>query len=233
MGREFPEFALTVAAGMKGSPQAGKGTKPPTGGNSIRNAFNSPFNGSPQLAGANGIVISGAVPAEVSVSSSVSAGVLGVRAGVAGSVAVSNIYYSGKGSGQSSGEINQPANNKSRNNGDTSEYLPMDANGNPIPLRKQRVNGQDIPLPDPSAQGRAHTVIGSKISSKTGEIYKQTATFPEGTWPTANGQDVPWSEVHWTNHGRSDHPNPHQHIFEYNPDKGGWIRGGPTYYRGK
>lgn len=103
MGREFPEFALTVAAGMKGSPQAGKGTKPPTGGNSIRNAFNSPFNGSPQLAGANGIVISGAVPAEVSVSSNVSAGALGVRAGVAGSVAVSNIYYNGKGSGQSSG----------------------------------------------------------------------------------------------------------------------------------
>ena len=103
MGREFPEFALTVAAGMKGSPQAGKGTKPPTGGNSIRNAFNSPFNGSPQLAGANGIVISGAVPAEVSISSNVSAGALGVRAGVAGSVAVSNIYYNGKGSGQSSG----------------------------------------------------------------------------------------------------------------------------------
>ena len=103
MGREFPEFALTVAAGMKGSPQAGKGTKPPTGGNSLRNAFNSPFNGSPQLAGANGIVISGAVPAEVSVSSNVSAGALGVRAGVAGSVAVSNIYYNGKGSGQSSG----------------------------------------------------------------------------------------------------------------------------------
>ena len=62
--------------------------------------------GAPQLAGANGIVISGAVPAEVSVSSSVSAGALGVRAGVADPVAVSNIYYSGKGSGQSScGEI--------------------------------------------------------------------------------------------------------------------------------
>ena len=91
MGREFPEFVLTVAVGMKGSPQAGKGTKPPTGGNSIRNAFNSPFNGSPQLAGANGIVISGAVPAEVSISSNVSAGALGVRAGVAGSVAGSNI----------------------------------------------------------------------------------------------------------------------------------------------
>ena len=28
MGREFPEFVLTVAVGMKGSPQAGKGTNP-------------------------------------------------------------------------------------------------------------------------------------------------------------------------------------------------------------
>ena len=109
----------------------------------------------------------------------------------------------------------------------------MDADGNPIPLNKQRVNGQDIPLPDPAAQGRPHTVIGSKISSKTGEIYRQTATFPKGTWPTANGQNVPWSEVHWTNHGRGDHLNPHQHIFEYNPDKGGWIRGEQTYYNGK
>ena len=66
--------------------------------------------------------------------------------------------------------------------------------GNPIPLRKQKVNGQDIPLPDPMAQGRPHTVIGSQISSKTGEIYTQTATFPGGTWPTVNGKDVPWSD---------------------------------------
>ena len=117
--------------------------------------------------------------------------------------------------------------------GSNTSYIPMDADGNPIPLNKQRVNGQDIPLPDPAAQGRPHTVIGSKVSSKTGEIYRQTATFPEGTWPTANGQNVPWSEVHWTNHGRGDHLNPHQHIFEYNPDKGGWIRGEQTYYNGK
>lgn len=43
------------------------------------------------------------------------------------------------------------------------------------------MNGQDIPLPDPAAQGRPHTVLGGKISSKTGEIYRQSATFPEGT----------------------------------------------------
>ncbi len=112
-----------------------------------------------------------------------------------------------------------------------SRYIPMDADGNPIPLNKQRVNGQDIPLPDPDAQGRPHTVLGSKISSKTGEIYLQSATFPSGTWPSVNGYDVPWSEVHWTDHDTPQHhTNPHQHIFIYNPDKGGWIRTEPTPY---
>ncbi len=44
-----------------------------------------------------------------------------------------------------------------------------------------------------------------------------------------NGHDVPWGEVHWTDHGTPyHHTNPHQHIFEYNPDKGGWIRKGRT-----
>ncbi len=109
-------------------------------------------------------------------------------------------------------------------------YIPRDADGNPIPLAKQRVNGQDIPLPDPEATG-PHTVLGGKVSSETGKIYRQSATFPEGTWPLANGQNVPWSEVHWNNHGRGDHTNPHQHIFEYNPDKGGWIRGDPSYFK--
>ena len=98
------EVAASVAIGGKigGKIPTGKVSVPKVNalskiGNAIDNF------GTPQLAGANGIVISGAVPAEVSVSSSVSAGALGVRAGVAGSVAVSNIYYNGKGSGQSSG----------------------------------------------------------------------------------------------------------------------------------
>ena len=94
---------------------------------------------------------------------------------------------------------------------------------------KQRINGQDIPLPDPVAEGRPHTVLGGKVSSETGEVYRQSATFPGGTWPSANGYDVPWSEVHWTDYGTSQfHTNPHEHIFEYNPDKGGWIRKGPS-----
>ncbi len=38
-----------------------------------------------------------------------------------------------------------------------------------------------------------------------------------------------YQEVHWTDHGTSQfHSNPHEHIFEYNPDKGGWIRKGPS-----
>lgn len=117
------------------------------------------------------------------------------------------------------------------NKGGTGEtvYIPSDSDGNPIPLNKQKVNGQDIPLPDPAAEGRPHTVLGGKVSSETGEIYRQSATFPGGTWPTVNGHDVPWSEVHWTDHGTPyHHTNPHQHIFEYNPDKGGWIRKGRT-----
>jgi len=109
-------------------------------------------------------------------------------------------------------------------------YIPKDANGNPISLAKQKVNGQDIPLPDPNAQG-PHTVLGGKISSETGEVYRQSATFPEGSWPTANGQNIPWSEVHWSDHGDpKHHTNPHQHIFEYNPDKDGWIRKGPSKF---
>lgn len=34
--------------------------------------------------------------------------------------------------------------------------------------------------------------MGGKVSSETGEVYRQSATFPGGTWPNANGYDVPW-----------------------------------------
>lgn len=103
----------------------------------------------------------------------------------------------------------------------------MDAEGNPIPLAKQRINNQDIPLPDPNAQG-PHTVLGGKISSETGLPYRQSATFPEGTWPTANGKNVPWSEVHWGDHGDPlHHTNPHQHIFKYDFIQKFWERQEP------
>ena len=130
-----------------------------------------------------------------------------------------------------SGAISYYAHLNTSGSGSTSEvYIPIDADGNPIALSKQNVNGQDIPVPDTNASG-SHTVLGGTVSSKTGEVYRQSATFPDGTWPTANGQNVPWSEVHWTDHGTPyHHTNPHQHIFEYNPDKGGWYRNEPTPY---
>ncbi|MDQ2088250.1 hypothetical protein RBH29_17640, partial [Herbivorax sp. ANBcel31] len=110
-----------------------------------------------------------------------------------------------------------------------SKYIPTDEHGNPIELSKQFVNGQDIPLPDPGASG-PHTTLGGTVSSNTGEVYSQTATFPEGSWPTANGQNVPWSEVHWYDHGRGDHFNPHQHIFNYDWNNRFWYREGPSIF---
>jgi RHS repeat-associated protein len=109
-------------------------------------------------------------------------------------------------------------------------YIPRDKDGNPIPLRQQRVNDTDIPLPDPAAEGRPHTVLGGRVG-KDGVTYRQSATFPGGTWPPANGHDVPWSRVDWHDHGRPwDHSNPHQHVFEYDSSKGGWIAGRRTFF---
>lgn len=57
-------------------------------------------------------------------------------------------------------------------------YIPTDRVGRPLPLLQQPVRGgEDIPLPDPKAGGRAHTVLGGKVSSVTGEQYRQSATF--------------------------------------------------------
>ncbi|MBQ5445889.1 MAG: hypothetical protein IIT48_04385, partial [Lachnospiraceae bacterium] len=88
-----------------------------------------------------------------------------------------------------------------------SVYIPKDENGKQISLKKQRLMGQDIPLPDKRANGRPHTVLGGKVSSKTGEVYRQSATFNGGSWPTANA-----------------HSNPHQHVFMYDFDNRYWHR---------
>jgi RHS repeat-associated protein len=79
------------------------------------------------------------------------------------------------------------------------------------PLPQQNVGGVDIPTPLPQAQG-PHTVLGTRVGSD-GIPYRQSATFPGETFPKANGQNVPWSRVDWTNHGRGDHLFPHQHPF--------------------
>ena len=109
-------------------------------------------------------------------------------------------------------------------------YIPRDADGNPIPLKRQIVNGRDIPLPDPAAQGSPHTVLGGATSSTTGIVYRQSATFLGETWPSANGYDVPLYEIHWYDHSRGDHANPHKHIFYYDSSDGGWQRGGPSLF---
>ena len=54
-------------------------------------------------------------------------------------------------------------------------------------------------------------------------MYGQSAEFPENTWPLANGQPVPRSEVHWGDHDKPHHhPNPHQHPFIF--DGKIWLR---------
>jgi RHS repeat-associated protein len=113
----------------------------------------------------------------------------------------------------------------------SSVYLPHDpVTGKPRALPQQTLkSGVDIPLPDPRAGGAPHTTLGTRIGSD-GIPYRQSATFPGETWPTAAGQAVPWSRVDWTDHGTPwHHPAPHQHIFEYN--NGSWSDGPPVPFR--
>lgn len=110
------------------------------------------------------------------------------------------------------------------------DYIPRDSKGNPIPLPQQRVNDADIPTPLPEAQGRDHTSLGGRYGTSNGLLYRQSATFSGNTNPPNYGQ-VPLSRVDWTNHGRGDHTNPHQHaiIWDYSYRNGSiigrWITG--------
>ena len=91
------EVAASIAIGGKigGKIPTGKISVPKVSAvGKIRNAIDN-F-GTPALAGANGMVISGAVPAEVSVASTAVASASGV---VAGAAVGQNVVYSGKFSG--------------------------------------------------------------------------------------------------------------------------------------
>jgi len=78
--------------------------------------------------------------------------------------------------------------------------LPRDKHGNPVP--------------DSSAP---HTQLGTK-KGRNGE-YTQAREFD------ASGKPV--RDIDFTNHGRADHPNPHQH--KYTPNgTGGTPKRGPT-----
>ncbi|MEJ5107001.1 RHS repeat-associated core domain-containing protein, partial [Chryseobacterium sp. MYb328] len=125
---------------------------------------------------------------------------------------VATFLYAMKAPQGVSGEagIIKSGNNASKGGG---IYIPK------TPLSQQKVAGWDIPLPDPLAGKYPHTTLGGKIGSD-GILYRQSATFTGGSWPLANGKVVPWSRVDWTTHGRPlVHPNPHQHIFNFNNGK--------------
>ena len=63
---------------------------------------------------------------------------------------------------------------------------------------------------------------GQRKNKKTGDLIP--AHYIQEVHSKANGKDVPMSEVHWSNHGRGDHLNPHQHPFKF--DGKGWGREG-------
>jgi RHS repeat-associated protein len=68
--------------------------------------------------------------------------------------------------------------------------LPRDPSGRPLP---------DIDVP--------HTQLGTRQSrSQPGTSYRQAREFD------ANGKPV--RDVDWTDHGRGDHQNPHQHLYD-------------------
>jgi hypothetical protein len=109
-------------------------------------------------------------------------------------------------------------------------YIPTQAGPDgtqvPVPLPQQRVQNEDIPVPDPAAGGTPHTTLGGRMGSD-GVLYRQSATFNGSTAPyQANGLDVPQSRVDWHDHSRGDHTNPHQHPFRW--EDGRWEAGPQT-----
>ncbi len=70
---------------------------------------------------------------------------------------------------------------------------------------RRDANGKAIP--DPEAAGTEHTQLGTRESrSQPGTSYKQARTFDK------NGKPV--KDVDFTNHGRGDHTNPHEHNYD-------------------
>ena len=67
--------------------------------------------------------------------------------------------------------------------------------------------GQKVPDSD-----SAHTQLGKKESKKTGEEYRQTREWGEKGDRGYDG-NTPKRDIDWTDHGRGDHENPHQHEY--------------------
>ena len=123
------------------------------------------------------------------------------------------------------------SNNKSISD-DMKQFIPMDADGNPIPLKEHKHKNTSIPLPDPAFEGQPHIVFGGRISSDTGELYLQTAIFDgKDDWLKVNGHPVPRTVIDWTNHYMPwAHDNPHQHVFYYDFKEKKWLRGDAEYF---
>ena len=123
------------------------------------------------------------------------------------------------------------SNNKSISD-DMKQFIPMDADGNPIPLKEHKHKNTSIPLPDPAFEGQPHIVFGGRISPKTGELYLQTAIFDgKDDWLKVNGHPVPRTVIDWSNHFMPlDHDNPHQHVFYYDFEEKKWLRGNAEYF---
>jgi RHS repeat-associated protein len=78
----------------------------------------------------------------------------------------------------------------------------------PGPLPRDPRTGR--PVPDSEAP---HTQIGTKISKRTGQPYTKAREFGD------KGQHV--RDVDFTDHGRADHPNPHEHRIDPQTGKRG------------
>lgn len=74
--------------------------------------------------------------------------------------------------------------------------------------------GNGEPAPDPEDTG-PHTQLGKKDGSNG--TYNQAREF--------DGQGNPVKDIDFTDHGRKDHPNPHQHPYLPNPTGGTLQRG--------
>ena len=85
-----------------------------------------------------------------------------------------------------------------------------------------------MPLPLSKANGAPHSVLGGKLASDGVMVYRQTATFPGGTWPPLGEVDVAWGRVDWSDHGYllgPPHPSPHIHEFNCDPVQKQWKIG--------
>lgn len=79
-----------------------------------------------------------------------------------------------------------------------------------------QADGTGYPVPDPDAEGRPHTIIGTRESKRGRGKYRQAREFDQ------NGKPV--RDIDWSNHGQRDIENPHQH--DWTEDEQGQPRRG-------